>query len=644
MPTFKDYTGNSINNEYSANSRLPYANPFFDLSKLFIPKNIKSMFRYCRIFFYTFEYISNVIQKLSEYPVTDMMVIPETESKEIKEKWETYLNKTIHIKRLLQEIGLDYHVFGNCFVSANSRYTRFLKCGKCSAEIRITKPDFKWKFINFTFKGHCPECKQEADFIIKDQTLRNEESLRFIRWAPESMIIKFDPYLNDSRYFYQVPAHIERGIRIGDRIVLETIPAVFIEAVKAKRAIELSKTNIYHFKRPVLAEEDMAFSKPLILPAMKKIYYMQTLQRANEAIAAEHIIPQRVMYPQSTPNLDVYTGMNLANYKGAIEEQILKWRRDSNYIAIMPVPIGYQQIGGDGKNLLLTSELKFLQDSVITSLGVPLEFVQGGAQWTGASVSLRLMGNFFLNYRELLHDFLNEFFIPKSIALANMPRIKEIRMQKFRMADDPVYQQLLINLNAANKISDDYLLTELNVDAADARAKLLQELKGNGAMILEETAKIRARADGEAGVLMARYQSRAAWEQQMETMRLMEQPFSVELALEVTQKLGDITVSQDNVSEYLHKMSVQLSLQDPELQAQTLLKLQQTCPTMYMFLMQRLQNLQNLKTDPNMISAISRGSLSGASGSGNNMNGKARTSEPNTSSAQQKAPSRGIGA
>ena len=45
-----------------------------------------------------------------------------------------------------------------------------------------------------------------------------------------------------------------------------------------------------------------------------------------------------------------------------MEEQVKKWRNDPNHIGIFPIPIGYQELGGNARALMLTPEMKFLED------------------------------------------------------------------------------------------------------------------------------------------------------------------------------------------------------------------------------------------------------------------------------------------
>jgi len=82
MPV-KHYTDNEM--LQGPNSGRKYPNPFFDLAKNYIPKNIKTLFSYCRTFFYTNAFIRNVVTKLTEYPITEILVSSKLD-KTVREK------------------------------------------------------------------------------------------------------------------------------------------------------------------------------------------------------------------------------------------------------------------------------------------------------------------------------------------------------------------------------------------------------------------------------------------------------------------------------------------------------------------------------------------------------------------------------
>ncbi|MBC8436848.1 hypothetical protein H8D85_00840 [bacterium] len=224
---------------------------------------------------------------------------------------------------MLIEIGLDYYTYGNAFISASTTPRRFLKCPSCKEESLIDHVIYKLK--NFEFMGSCPSCKAGGQiFTIVDEIAKSMNGIKFVRWSPENIDIDYDPISNEAIYYYNIPASVKTKILKGNKHTLSKIPKVFLESLKKKKKIKLDENNFYHFKRPTLAEENMGWGKPIILPALKTIYYLQTLKRGNEAIANEHIIPKKSIYPANTTTLDPYTQMNLGKWKGEIEKQIKK--------------------------------------------------------------------------------------------------------------------------------------------------------------------------------------------------------------------------------------------------------------------------------------------------------------------------------
>ncbi|MFA6295588.1 MAG: hypothetical protein WC666_04195 [Candidatus Paceibacterota bacterium] len=563
-----------------AYTRLVYPNPFLDLSRFFMPKTIKSLFKLCRIFYYRNEFVNNVITKLAEYPITDL-VLEGIDDEQTKEKYGELINHHIQIKRLLIEIGLDYFTYGNCFVSANMKFRRFLVCPKCTAVESVERVKYAWK--NFSFVGDCKACgSASVTFRVEDKYLKHPKYFKFIRWGPENITIEHDELTGENKYYYEMQAAVKKGIVEGKRDVVERTPMLFIEAVKNNRKIVLDANNLYHFKRATLAEEDKGWGKPLILAALPMLWYMQTLRRGNEAIAADHLIPMRSLFPSSQGNIDPFTQMNLGAWRNAVEDNLYRWRRDPNHIAVFPIPIGYQALGGDAKALNVTPELKFLEELVINSFGVPTEFIKGGATWTSSSVSLRIIENHFLTYREELHDFLNYFAAPKIAGFLDFPPAK-MKLKKFRMSDDIQAKEALLQLAQLNKISDSYLQEEFGLDPKMQRAYATLDNKHN---IDIQTEQLTAQAEmmGKQTVITERYRAKAMEAFLEEQARIRERMFVIELKQE-------LQAADQDPSDILQKYTAQIAGMDPMLQQQTIIGLQQTSPLSAGFVVQRLQSM-----------------------------------------------------
>lgn len=110
-------------------------------------------------------------------------------------------------------------------------------------------------------------------------------------------------------------------------------------------------------------------------------------------------MPLTVLFPQpGSGSSDPYSTISLSKWREQVGLEVQRWRFDRNYLPIMPLPIGSQNIGGDGRALLLGQEIRIWSEHIISGMGVPQEFVFGGLQYSGSNVSLRMLENQLLRY------------------------------------------------------------------------------------------------------------------------------------------------------------------------------------------------------------------------------------------------------
>lgn len=479
-----------------------YPNQFFDLAQQYMPPTIKELFRWCTYYYYNSPLIGAAMKKVSRYPITDLIIEDDQESN--RNVWDKILNKELFIKDKLMEINLDYHTYGNAFVSIHFPFTRFLVCKECRNSQPIRQWNWTFRGADYQFSGTCSRCSHMGQVDVKDIPYRSRKGIRIVRWNPENIHIKFNEYTGRYIYMYSVPGKLRNAILRGDKDIIEDIPIIVLEALKNRRMIRFNSDNIKHLKAPTLAEQDQGWGKPAIIHVLKDMYYLYTLRRAQEAIAMEHIVPFDMIYPLPNAQQDPYIHTDLASWRQQIENVITKHRRDPNFKGVIPIPIGFGRLGGDGKALLLAPEINYITQTVVGGLGLPQEFLFGGLNWTGSSVSLRTLENDFIQNRSQLLDF-THWLKDKIRTWLNLSDVKDIRFADFRMADDIQRNQQLIGLNAQRKISDQTLLTELGYDYESETKKLIEEQHVQN-YIMDLQSKSGARSQGEASLIQFNYQ------------------------------------------------------------------------------------------------------------------------------------------
>lgn len=500
----------------SAERGINYPSPFFDIGHTYLPTTVKQMFRWCRYYFMVHPLINSVVFKMSQYPITDLVF--QTEDSHQKKLWQDFLENHLRYRSFMLDGGLDYHTYGNLLVSMFFPFKKMLACTACKHKQPVR--DSKYYFRNFDFYWQCPKCGHHGPAKVTDQFIRSAKGIRLLRWNPEDVDIRYNDLNGEYTYYYEIPVQLKNDIIMGKKHIVEEVPQVFIEALRKRKAVVFSKDNIFHFKRPTLAGKDRGWGTPLLLPVLKDAFYLQILKKSQEAIALEHIVPLRVLFPQAgSATSDPYTSINLGEWKDSIQEELSRWRFDNNYIPILPLPVGNQTIGGDGRALLLGQEIRVWSEHIVTGMGVPQELIFGGLSYSGSNVSLRMLENIFIGYMtDHLH--LLNWVVQRVASYMDWEPI-QVKFKPFKMADDLQRKAFNFQLNQAGKLSDSTLLEDSDFEPEKEDAKILSET--NKRAEAQEKAQIaQAEIQGKAQMVMMRYQLKAQQEQQQ--MMMAQQP------------------------------------------------------------------------------------------------------------------------
>lgn len=449
-----------------------YPSPFFDIAHTYLPTTVKQMFRWCRYYFLTNPVINAVVFKLSEYPITEIII--DHEDPKVVELWTDFFQDNLGYRSQQVDINLDYHAYGNSMSSIGYPFRKYLTCRSCGFSEQAQKIRANWVFTNFTFRLNCPKCHVNLEAVPEDHYFRNASGIKLIRWNCENIEITYNDITGNSTYFYDIPPAIRNDVIIGKKDVVEETPQVFIQAMRQQKGIVFNKTNFFHMKRPTLAQQDRGWGIPLILPVLKDTFYLQIMKKAQEAILLEHVVPLRILFPQAgSGSSDPFTTINLMDWRDHVGAEIARWRMDPNYIPILPLPVGNQSIGGDGRALLMVQEMTQISDQIINGMQVPIEFIRGGMSYAGTNVSMRMLENQFLQL--ITRHLQMARWVMKEVA--NFMRWPEatIRFKPFKMADDIQRKAFLFQLNQAQKVSDTTLLSDSDLDQEDENRIMIRE-------------------------------------------------------------------------------------------------------------------------------------------------------------------------
>ena len=322
----------------------------------------------------------------------------------------------------------------------------------------------------------CPRCQEENSFInLIDKPVKDLSETRIVLMHPLNIRIEKNQISGKSEYRFVMPESMRKKIKGGDKFTLETSPKIFVDAAIKNKDIVLNEDSIYHFSR-INADSMTGWGHPIIQGVLRELFHSQVIKKAGESLAIQHINPLMIVYPRDSGQSNIYQHLDIANWQTKMADQLKKWRRDPNHIPLMPVPTGIDYIGGQYKSLDPSSSLNQINEEIAMGMGVPKEFLVGGASFSSSSIALRMLENDFMNLRTLLIDFINDFLVPSIARTCDTPKFK-VKFSNLRTADDVQQKDLMIRLMEMGKLSAGTVLDELGFDADKESERILEELK-----------------------------------------------------------------------------------------------------------------------------------------------------------------------
>lgn len=479
-----------------------YGNVFTSIANLYTPTSIKSLLNHCEHFAVMDPLIHAALTKMSAYPVTDLLY--QAKEPHLNEFYQSLFDDIIDIRRVEIEALLDYYTYGNTFLTIQFPFRKMVTCQHCGENTPVNRTKFRW--MDFKFDYECPKCKQTSRSPGWDRYLKELNETKIIRLNPKYVDLDYNPVTEKSTYFFTLPPMVQNAIYIGRRDVVTEIPQAYITAVSKNKRLQFRSGYVFHMKMPSISRLDAGWGVPLISAVFELAFYYRILKKAQEAVAMEHIIPFRVVFPQTASGENPYKQINLVDWTDIVQSHIAKWRKDPNHIATLAYPLGYQSIGGQGRALMLHNEMRLVADQILAGMGVPQEFVFGGLSYSGSSVSLRMLENTMLGARRDLHKFLR-WLVSFIAAYKKVPEIP-IKMKDFKMADDLQRAAFDFQLAQAKLISEESVVSSRDYDYGEEQARIKRETE-NKSELQEMLATQGAEIQGKAQLISTKYQVQA---------------------------------------------------------------------------------------------------------------------------------------
>jgi hypothetical protein len=452
---------------------IPYPHPAFDLSMYYMPATVKTLYPWCRFIFTTIPIIYTSVKKKAAYITTDLVYSGNAEAKQV---WSNLLEIVLKLRKIQKEIYYNLEIYGIVPVSIVYPYDRWLECTICRHE--AMENSLEWSYENFRWFAKCPVClsKTEHKSHLVPSTDIKRVSVKI--WRPEQIDIEFNPINGERRYIYNIPEDLRQ--KVGDTrvnyIYVKGTSDIYLEAIKQNKNIEIDPDNLYVFTVSSPTHDDEAYPIPPMLYQFKQSWLYMTLNRAQEAVAADHILPLRILSPREAGGISPQANINLYQWSMRGQQMVERWRMDPNVIHFSAFPMEETRVGGDAKVVGVEQQLEIAKSNLAAGQDLPIQLLTGDMNYNSGSINLRILENLFTDVLLDMKDFIKNFLTPKLQRFFNLPEI-EISFKDFKMGDDVAQKQLLLQLASAGYVSVSTLLEKLGEDPDKEKERKAKEAK-----------------------------------------------------------------------------------------------------------------------------------------------------------------------
>lgn len=476
-----------INDSSNINNMTEMSNPFRTFSNLLFPRTVQHTHIWALWLWNRFDLYRKSVQSVVRYFINDITVTQETAHDKVNAEFVALATKTLKdeydLLNLVRKAGEELAAIGIVFISVMNKVDRYLVCPKCGAikSIKRMLKDRDYTWSDFQFKGTCGHCHAHVTFDHQDRNVVTEPTkLIFKTWPQDDIRIRYNQITGTAKYYYEVPEDIAKDIRNGDEVYLEDTEWTFIEAVKDNTYVELDNNRTLCLRTDNLAMLDKRFkgwSPPLFLPSFPHILQLQMLERFNEAIAMDYIVPIRLLSP-APQVLQAGADSMRAPMSGAVIKRMLlsmvrQSRNNPTTWFTSPIPLNYQMIGGEAKQLAPVELLEWKYTQLLSGMSIPMEFKQTSFQMVGPTIGLRMFERMWVHFSRNL-DILADW-MAKQVGRIEQWEPINVSLNKTSFVEDEVNKNTRINLMAGGQISKETGLAAVGINYEQEQRKIMEE-------------------------------------------------------------------------------------------------------------------------------------------------------------------------
>lgn len=471
--------------------------PFDDLASRAMPRTLNGAHRWAQSVHTAGDATyARAVKRVASYFITDIDIRSRsnqgkrTLTDEESSKWESVCRKKIKVRRVLLESAENLLVYGVDFISLLPPFRRYLSCPGCRSRGLGTElplehvyhgTEFHFRWSDFEFCADCPAkgCDYSGPWTVRDRNGGPESDVVVRRWSPLEIEIQYDKLRGERAYIWKIPPDYRADVKAGVLHVLKGCNKEVLDAVRLDRNLEFAPGVVHATMTTTLAGLDTkGWPIPPAVINFRQIWHAQVLRRMTEAIAQDHIVPHKVIFPAprgGDPAADPVFGGGLGRFVSFVRKELKLRERDPNRVTVLPFGIEQVVLGGDANQIAPYQLTEQVRDDMLNAAGVPAELYKGTLSMQAAPAALRLFEAQWAHLVDGLND-IAQFIVEELAKIRNWEPVDAV-MTSVTIADNVQQTMAKLQLMMGGQLSQTTGLRAMGVDFRQQQDNLASEQK-----------------------------------------------------------------------------------------------------------------------------------------------------------------------
>lgn len=451
-----------------------YADPMLLPSRSKIPHSFSEILLFCRWLYISNPHFRQAVIRMVAHGVTRLKFHGDVGSPKERKRLARKFREVIGGMRSLRKMGEDFVAYGTAACRIYYPFTRQLVDRRSGTARTISLNAIPEGLVTFdlrtlTYRVPDPlrkdlpwEARPRVNFPFRDIKKRTFEGIQIRRLDPRFIKFRYASWAGDRQVQYSFEPEFKQRINRGELFEINRTPLDILRCVRDKRDYLFKPGAVFCMVNETISGFlEHGFGLPEPVTAFPILYKIALYDRLDESISHEMMTPYRFISPAEMPAQGVIHGGEFRNMvRLGVEEQ----RMDRTRISSVPIPLNYQEIGGNGKNLVPKDLKDYETQQLFNAIGIPAELFTASISMDMIPYAMRLFEASHADLFEGLSGAAN--WAVDGITEFMYGEAYDATLEPSSVADDMNRRAMLRDLYSAQEIPRRVLMDSLNLDDA----------------------------------------------------------------------------------------------------------------------------------------------------------------------------------